>query len=73
VEDYPVYLVHAEAGAETGVDVEMRVLMGAGGGLPGMASPDAVVKALAAAIAEAGATVVFASVQTVQTATVPTS
>lgn len=73
MQDFPVYTVHAEAGQETGVDVELRVQMGAGGGLPGMQSSDAVVQALVGAIREAGATVVSASVQAVQTSDVPTA
>lgn len=66
MQEFPVYTVHAEAGEETGVDVEMRVQMGAGGGLPGLKSSDAVVKALMAAMTEAGATVVSGAVAAVQ-------
>ena len=72
MQEFPVYTVHAEAGEETGVDVEMRVQMGAGGGLPGMANPDVVVQALMAAMTEAGATVVSGAVAAVQTSSVST-
>lgn len=63
---YPVYTVHAEASGETGMDVELRVQMGAGGGLEGMESPEALVQALTAAMTDAGAVSVTASVQDVR-------
>lgn len=71
MQEYPVYTIHAEAGGETGMDVELRVLRGAGGGLPGMADQEAVVQALVAAMVSAGATVVSASVASVATSSVP--
>ena len=70
---YPVYTVQAEAGGETGMDVELRVQRGAGGGLPGMPTAEAVVQALAAAMVAAGATRITAVMQDVQTSVVPTN
>ena len=70
---FPVYIVQAEGGDETGMVVELRIQRGAGGGLPGMATGDAVVKALAEAMAAAGATRVTAAVDSVQTSAVPTN
>jgi hypothetical protein len=73
MQEYPVYQVHAEAGAETGVDAEIRISMGAGGGLPGMATATDVVTALCRAMTDAGATVVTATLEEVQSSSVPTS
>jgi hypothetical protein len=71
VQAYPVYLVQATADGEKGMDVELRVQRGAGGGLPGMPTALAVVEALAAAMTAAGAGFVTAVVQDVQTSNVP--
>lgn len=70
---YPVYTVQAEGAAETGMNVELRVQRGAGGGLPGMATAEAVVQALAAAMVAAGATRITAVAQDVQTSVIPTN
>ena len=72
VQAYPVYTVQAEASGETGMDVELRIQRGAGGGLPGMLTAEAVVQALAAAMTAAGAARVTAVAQDVQTSIVPT-
>ncbi|MFD4257708.1 hypothetical protein ACFWR9_08750 [Streptomyces sp. NPDC058534] len=70
MQDYPRYQVHSEIG-EAGFDVELRIDVAPGGGLPGMATPDEVARVLVDAMAAAGATRSTAMLLTVQATPVP--
>ena len=70
---YPVYTVTGATDGERSTTIELRVQMDAGGGLPGIATPEAVVQVLVAAMPAAGAMQVMATQQAIQTTNLPTS
>lgn len=70
MQDYPVYTVEADGSSETGLTVELRVELGAGGGLEGLPSAEAVVQALVDAATQAGAINVSSTCTNLSTTTV---
>lgn len=70
MQDYPVYTVRGETSGERATLVELRVQMEAGGGLPGLETPEAVVQAVADAMRATGVVNVTASKTSVQTSNV---
>ncbi|NUS79144.1 MAG: hypothetical protein HOV70_23500 [Streptomyces sp.] len=70
MQDYPRYQVHSEIG-EAGFDVELRIDVAPGGGLPGMQTADEVARVLVDAMSAAGATRATAMLLTVQGTPVP--
>ncbi|MET8766311.1 hypothetical protein [Streptomyces sp. NPDC004658] len=61
MQDYPMYTVQADGANERGLTIQFRVELGAGGGLPGLASAEAVAQTLMDAAAAGGATAVSAT------------
>ncbi|MCM1943337.1 hypothetical protein NC239_34640 [Streptomyces sp. G3] len=65
MQEYPHYMVHSEIG-EAGFDVELRIDVAPGGGLPGLQTADEVAMVLKDAMEAAGASVVRATYLSVQ-------
>jgi len=70
---YPTYIIQAGGPSETGVAVELRCELEAGGGVSGARTADAVAQVVAAALTAAGATVVSISKTSLATAPVSLS